>query len=142
MSNKTVFQMVEEFNKEVVQIPSRDIGPIEEVEEVGFFVGTLHEEIEEFEEAQDQDFIAQIDSIMDLIYFACGGLVRMGVPAELQQKIFEAIHEANMTKQGGMKDSRDITHDLDAVKPEGWIGPEDRIIKLIECFKCEQNLDK
>lgn len=128
----SVFEMVEEFNKEIVGVPTRDIGPIQDKEEVGYLVGCLREEIEEFEEAIDQDFIGQIDALVDLIYFAVGGLTRMGIPSMLSRRIFAAVHDANMTKKGGKKLERSIQHDLDAIKPEGWVSPEERIIKLIE----------
>ena len=127
--------MVEEMNREIVQVPIREIGPIQDNEEVGYLIGCLREEIDEFEEAIDQDFIGQVDALIDLIYFAAGGLTRMGIPSKLSKKIFAAVHDANMTKKNGIKAERSISHELDAVKPEGWIGPEERIIKLIESHK-------
>jgi predicted HAD superfamily Cof-like phosphohydrolase len=131
----SVFKMVEEMNREIVKVPVREIGPIQDSEEVGYLIGCLREEIDEFEEAIDQDFIGQVDALIDLIYFAAGGLTRMGIPNDISKKIFTAVHDANMTKKNGVKEQRTIPHTLDAVKPEGWIGPEERIIRILEAHK-------
>ena len=131
----SIFSMVEEMNRKIVKVPVREVGPIEDSKEVGYLIGCLREEIDEFEEAIDQDFIGQIDALIDLIYFAAGGLTRMGIPSALSEQIFAAVHDANMTKRNGVKTERSISHELDAVKPEGWVGPEERIIKLVESYK-------
>ena len=131
----SVFEMVEEFNKEIVKVPARDVGPIQDSKEVGFLIGWLREEIDEFEEAIDQDFIGQVDALIDLIYFAAGGLTRMGIPSNISRKIFAAVHDANLTKTSGMKIERSIAHELDAIKPKDWVGPEERIIRILESYK-------
>ena len=131
----SIFAMVQHMNREIVKVPVREIGPIQDSKEVGYLIGCLREEIDEFEEAIDQDFIGQVDALIDLIYFAAGGLTRMGIDSSLSEQIFAAVHEANMTKKNGIKAERDIPHTLDAVKPANWVGPEERIIKLIESYK-------
>ena len=135
---KTVFSLVEAFNKSVVGVPDRKPGSIEDAEEVGFLVGSLQEEIEEFTEALGQDFIGEIDALLDLIYFACGGLCRMGIPSDVSEKMFAAVHDANMMKAKGRKESREHgTCDLDAVKPEDWVSPEARIMTILSDYSAK-----
>lgn len=126
-----MFEKVEQFNKTIIGI-DRKPGPMPE-DEVGFWVGTIKEELEEFEDAyRTSDFPAQIDSIIDLLYFGVGALVRMGIPSGVAREIFEAVHEANMTKKKGKKEERDVQHGNDAVKPEGWQSPEQKIMQILD----------
>lgn len=126
-----MFESVEKFNKEIIGI-DREPGPMPE-DEVGFWVGTIKEELEEFEDAyRAGDFPDQIDSVIDLLYFGVGALVRMGLPSAVSREIFNAVHEANMTKQKGQKKERDVQHQNDAVKPEGWQSPEFRIMQILD----------
>lgn len=132
----SIFEMVEQFNKQVIGIDRMGMCSIQDESEMKFLVGSIREELEEYKEAHGQDFIAEIDALMDLIYFAAGGLTRMGVPHQLSTAIFKAIHTSNMTKSKGKKENREVTHDLDAIKPDGWLSPERAIAKLLECHKC------
>lgn len=127
------FSLVEDFNVSLIGIDRIEPKPMDE-EEKGFLVGCLREEIDELEEAYGQDFIAEIDSIIDLIYFAIGGLCRMGIPSSLQRDMFGVVHKANMLKVAGKK-RRDTEHDLDAVKPEDWVGPEEELASLLDKYK-------
>jgi len=131
MSN--VFKSVEEFNVKVVGVDRIAPKPLDD-EEFGFFTGCLKEEIEELEEAHGQDFIAEVDAIIDLVYFAVGGLCRMGIPANVQERLFDIVHNANMQKNSGSKE-RQVAHSLDAVKPEGWESPEEKIAQCLDLYK-------
>lgn len=51
------------------------------------------EEIDEF--ISSNDVYEQADAMIDLIYFALGTLVEMGIEPD---KIFSIVHEANMSK--------------------------------------------
>lgn len=62
-------------------------------ERVGTRVLWMREEIDEFIEAETID--EQADAMIDLIYFALGTLVEMGVRP---QKLFDIVHTANMQK--------------------------------------------
>jgi predicted HAD superfamily Cof-like phosphohydrolase len=137
MEKQDIFDAIEDFNVNIIGINRILPSPIEDESEFGFFVGCLKEEIEELEEAHGQDFIAEIDAVIDLIYFAVGGLCRMGIPARIQRDIFTAVHSANMQKAAGKKEAREKAHSLDAVKPEGWESPEQRIIEIIEAYNCK-----
>lgn len=124
-----MFKNVETFNQNVIGI-MRKPGPMPE-DELGFFLGTIQEECDELVESyNNNDFIGQIDSVIDLIYFACGGLTRMGIPSHVSREIFDAVHSANMTKTRGSKE-REVMHSNDAVKPEGWVSPEEKIAEIL-----------
>ena len=85
----------------------------------------MNEELDEFLEAELIE--DQVDAMCDLIYFALGTLVEIGVKPE---GIFNIIHEANMNKLG--KDGRPIYNEQGKViKPEGWQPPEKFILEEI-----------
>jgi predicted HAD superfamily Cof-like phosphohydrolase len=95
--------------------------------------GAISEEIdEEFEEAANlNDVVGQVDALADTIYFAIGGFIRMGVPHHKIEPILMAVHKANMEKKKGSKAERKVQSDLDATKPEGWVGPEEDIMRIL-----------
>ena len=118
-----VFRQTEEFNKKIIGI-NRFPGTVEDDKEFDWLVGVILEELQEFQDAHRQgDFVAELDSIMDLIYFASGALTRMGINAQVSMDIFLAVHECNMKKAKGKNAARIATHDLDAVKSDEWKGP-------------------
>lgn len=62
-----------------------------------------------------------VDGLIDLCVFAIGTLDVMGVDANLA---WNAIYEANMTKEPGVKPGRPNPFGLpDLMKPEGWKAP-------------------
>lgn len=76
----------------------------------------LNEELEEF---MDADTIAdQADALCDLIYFAVGAMYQAGIPAG---KVWNAVHNANMTKRKGRTKRGDNN---DAAKPEDFQAPD------------------
>ena len=97
-------------------------------------VSLMVEEIIEFKEAET--LVEQADAIIDLIYFALGTCVKMGVePGEL----FDIVQAANMAKvhPDGTIHYRE---DGKVLKPEGWEDPEDKLIKAIEGQAYRQKL--
>ena len=87
-----------------------------------------------------EDKVDMIDAIMDLIYFALGRLYEIGCTENDFAAMWNAIHHANMTKKRGNKGRGS---DDDAIKPEGWQGPEQVFIKYKKGLKnqldtCEQ----
>lgn len=86
----------------------------------------MQEEINEFIAAKS--LTEQADAMVDLIYFALGTLVEMGIKP---QKLFDIVQEANMSKlwPDGKPRYRD---DGKILKPVSWIAPEPRLIKEIE----------
>jgi predicted HAD superfamily Cof-like phosphohydrolase len=127
-SMKSIFESIEEFNREVVGIDRDELNLLNKTES-DWLIGALHEEIDEFIEADE--LVDKVDALMDLIYFAAGGLTRMGVTHKQAQDIFDIIHTANMKKAGGVKKGRSVEFELDAHKPEGWLPPEDQMKKIL-----------
>lgn len=85
----------------------------------------MQEELDEFLTAGfDGDIVKTADGLADLIYTALGTAYRMGLP---MNSIWAAVHSANMRKVGAAT-KRMLT---DAVKPEGWVGPEPEIAAAI-----------
>jgi predicted HAD superfamily Cof-like phosphohydrolase len=89
-------------------------------------VAWMREEVDEFVAATD--IVDQADAIIDLIYFALGTLVEMGVrPGPL----FDIVHGANMAKlwPDGAPRVRD---DGKTIKPPTWRDPVEALRAEIE----------
>jgi hypothetical protein len=79
------------------------------------------EELGEFDTAAEaQDLAKMADALIDLVYFAKGTAVLLGLPWE---ELWDDVHRANMAKERGAKMRQGHLHKVDAVKPEGWIPP-------------------
>lgn len=88
----------------------------------------MREEIGEYMDA-DGNIVEEIDAMLDLIYFAMGTLVEMGV--DDPQKFFDIIQSANMNKlwSDGKPHYRE---DGKVIKPKGWVAPETTMSKIVE----------
>lgn len=64
------------------------------------------------------------DALIDLIYITAGTLAEMGVTPDQAQRAWDEVHGANMRKVNGSLDKRPNAGPHDAVKPEGWVGPD------------------
>ena len=70
----------------------------------------------------------QADAYLDIIYFALGGLVELGIEPSA---IFDIVQAANMAKLG--PDGKPMLHpDGKVKKPEGWESPDPKIKAHIE----------
>ena len=86
----------------------------------------MKEELYEFlESVAVDDIVGAADALADLVYVALGTAYLMGLPFN---DIWDAVQRANMAKQPGMT-KRGMPND--AMKPEGWVGPEARIEAVI-----------
>jgi predicted HAD superfamily Cof-like phosphohydrolase len=85
--------------------------------------GYLTEECEEWREAETLE--DQVDACIDIIYFALGNLVELGI--KQPQRILGIVQQANMAKLG--KDGKPIIRESDnkIMKPEGWVAPDEDI---------------
>jgi NTP pyrophosphatase (non-canonical NTP hydrolase) len=118
---KDWLEKVAYFNKEVIKLPEPGTPQVLNGDRLDWFIGAVHEELGELEEAVRAGDIAEAaDAIVDMIYFGLGRLYEMGIPADV---IFGDVHEANMKKVRGRK-LRKIQHDADATKPEEWVAPD------------------
>ena len=123
------------FNNQILGIKPRKPG-LQDKKEFELSVIQLKEEIGEFEDAyEDQDLVGCVDAMLDLKVFADGVLYKMGL---LSDDIFEcadAISRSNMSKRRGVNSTRVVSTDndapADANKPEGWVGPEAEISKVL-----------
>lgn len=131
MSNLMVHQVID-FNQKVLKIEQRELGALEQ-NEYEISVKCLKEELDEFAESYEvKDFIGSIDAMIDLMYFGIGVMYKMGMTEEMISKCFTAVHEANMEKKLGVNAKRAVDGAADAVKPEGWQSPEERIIDILD----------
>ena len=124
-----IFEKIEEFNKIIIGINREKIELLSDRENK-WLICALKEEIDEYTDAIE--VVDKVDALIDLIYFACGGLTRMGLSHEQSNAVFEVIHQANMKKARGKKEGRAVQFELDAAKPDDWIAPEDKIQAILE----------
>jgi predicted HAD superfamily Cof-like phosphohydrolase len=83
----------------------------------------MQEELTEFTEASDrQDLAAIADALIDLVYFAKGTSVMLGLP---WRELWDDVQRANLAKTRGVGPRG---HKVDCVKPPGWIGPQTETI--------------
>jgi len=86
----------------------------------------MHEELEEFRQASS--IHDQADAMVDLIYFALGTLVEMGVRPG---RLFDIVHDANMKKL--WPDGKvHYAEDGKVIKHPSWQPPEPQLIQEID----------
>ena len=119
-----------EFNREVLGANPRQMVLTLDLPEQEWLVAALKEEIQEFEDSRSD--AEKVDALIDLCYFAIGGLVKLGLDEEQAQACFDAVHRANMTKKPGIKDTRPNDGSIvDAIKDENFQDPTDAIEEII-----------
>jgi len=83
-----------------------------------FLAEELNETTLAFESKDPEEIV---DGLIDLCVVAIGTLDAFGVDA---YKAWDQVHNANMAKEPGVKESRPNPLGLpDLIKPEGWNGP-------------------
>lgn len=117
------------FNREVLGISPRYPDKLVNAEKQ-WLLQALQEEVEEL---RDAGSVAEsVDALIDLIYFALGGLYRHGLLEDDIRGCFTAVHSANLMKKRGVKASRPQDGSVaDAVKPEGWKDPVHTIQEIL-----------
>lgn len=119
-----------EFNETVIGVNRAGVGPLDSVE-AEWLRKALTEEVDEFvQAAARQDVVQAVDALLDKVYFAIGGLRRMGLTREQATACMAAIHEKNMTKKRGGLAKRG-GFEADAVKPEDFVPPEVAIYAIL-----------
>lgn len=119
------FRKVKKFNDEIVHLKTTEFLNKERKE---WFRTVVNEELNEFMEAHDAiDRVGMLDAIIDLIIFVMGRAQELGFTESEFERAFDIIMKCNMKKKPGNKGRGS---DEDAIKPPGWIGPEEKI-KLI-----------
>ena len=113
---------VEKFNLDVLAFPVPAVPTLLNPIRQQAAADCLQEELDEFKAANEaEDILESADALIDLVYFALGRLVEMGVPAEA---VFQEVQRANMEKVRGDLSKRPGWNGHDAVKPEGWKAPD------------------
>lgn len=113
---------VEEFNREVIDLPIPETPTILNTDRAAWARTALMEEVDEFSSAcEDGDVLEAADGLIDMAYFALGRLIEMGIPPSV---LFDEVQRANMGKVRGQLSKRPGSMGFDAVKPEGWKGPD------------------
>ena len=134
--NPSIVERVFDFNKQVVGVNAPCIHPLS-LEEARWLSSALKEEADELTDASwtgtpsdvQEAVVDQVDACLDAAIFGIGGLARIGLTREQAEACFHAIMDANFEKKAGVKPGREGAKD--AVKPEGWIGPEARIKEIL-----------
>ncbi len=129
---KTFATNVVDFNQKVLKICQRPIADLNQ-EEYDITMKCLSEELSEFSEAKAKgDIVGMIDALVDLKYFATGVMYKMGLTSHTIDAVEQAVHDANMEKKLGVNAHRGDGSAADAVKPQGWVPPEERISALMD----------
>lgn len=118
------FMQVREFHR-VFGHPAADVPTLMDGKRLAIRAKWMRSELDEFEDPEKQTVEDQCDAMMDLIYFALGTMVEIGV---LPQPVMDIVHiDGNMKKLHVGEDgvSRVIKNDDGkVVKPDGWVAPE------------------
>lgn len=126
--NNWIIELVFRFNREIVKAPHKwDIQALSGDEKT-WMVKVLREEAQEFEDTSDP--VHQVDALIDSVIFALGGLYRMGLSEMQAGSAISAVMHANFAKKAGQM-ARSIPGVPDAVKPEGWVPPEQAIAAIL-----------
>lgn len=124
-------EQVIDFNEKIIGVGQREIGLLSD-KELEYAIKAIDEEKQEFLQAhRQQDVIGAVDAVIDLMYFGIGFLRRMGLTAQQISDCMTAVHEANMAKKLSMAVQKRVEGVPDAAKPEGWVGPEERIAFIL-----------
>ena len=121
-----MFQDVSDFHRRVLQQPQAETPSLISRELIVERWRFLQEELDEFIDAGFKgDMVGAADGLADIIYVALGTMYIMNLPAD---SIWRAVHEANMRKVSGPTKRG---NKYDAMKPPGWVGPENAIAEAI-----------
>jgi predicted HAD superfamily Cof-like phosphohydrolase len=90
----------------------------------------MNEEVAEFLVAED--VYEQADAMIDLMYFALGTMVEMGLEPD---ELFAIVQRANMAKLWPDGKPHYNPKDNKVIKPEGWEDPAPKIKAYIDYLK-------
>jgi predicted HAD superfamily Cof-like phosphohydrolase len=119
--NQDIFNKVQDFRKKL-KLPMSSKAKLLEPVDISFYARFLMEELSELMKAHEkEDLVGAADALADLAYVTMGCAHHMGIDLI---KILNIVHECNMKKEPG---TTSRGHKQDAIKPKGWVGPEDLI---------------
>lgn len=101
-------------------------------EEMALSLHQFREEVQEIEDAYNAgSLVGVVDGLIDLQYYILGVVYKLGISEAVFRQCFDLVHLKNMEKMKGKKKGRDQYDAADAVKPEGWVGPEEEMAAII-----------
>lgn len=116
-----IIEKVKQFNTEITKIPIANQPSCLSSSRSLWALTALKEEVQEFDTANQQNNVPEAaDALIDLIYFAVGRLLEMGIPI---QSVFDDVQSANMQKIQGDLVKRPGGLGYDAIKPSNWQPP-------------------
>ena len=80
--------------------------------------------------------VQEFDKSIDAVVFHIGKLAKMGLTRRQVAEGFSVVAEANMAKVSAPKDSAGKQ-----LKPDGWVGPEDKLQLILNERQKETNAD-
>jgi predicted HAD superfamily Cof-like phosphohydrolase len=123
-----IIDLIFDFNEQVIGTGDVELNALTEKQHK-WTQTFVTEELAELQEAFDeQDIVKMVDAVGDLIYGAMGTFKKMGLSRDHVRAVFQAIHNANMTKKRGDKGRGS---DEDAVKPVDFVPPEEAIAEIL-----------
>lgn len=126
MNKPNMYHDVVEFHQKILGVFPEGSPTLHSQEWITERMRFLTEEVNEYYEAgMTGDIVKTVDGLLDIVYVALGTLYMMEVPAEA---CWALVQRANMAK---VKGTTKRGNKIDAIKPEGWIGPEAGIAALI-----------
>jgi predicted HAD superfamily Cof-like phosphohydrolase len=124
---KSMFKQVGDFHTEILGLEHPEIPTFNRPEWIIERTRFMMEEVQEFTSAAiTGDMVEAADGLADVVYVALGTAWMMGIPFE---KIFSHVHNCNMKKQRGVTVRGNA---IDAIKPPGWVRPNEGIAKILE----------
>lgn len=97
----------------------------------------MQEELNEFlDGVETNDLAAMADALVDLVYFAKGTAIKLGLP---WVPLWEDVQRANMAKERGVG-KRGFKTDM--IKPLGWVGPKTTLILAANGYDPQQWTDR
>jgi predicted HAD superfamily Cof-like phosphohydrolase len=118
------YYFVSQFNEQILKLERPPLGCMPNDTGKHLFKCLVEEADEFFDAHEEGNFVGCVDSLIDSIYFAIGGLYKLGLNEEDCARVFELVHKANMTKVRGKKEGRITGDAADAIKPDEWVSPE------------------
>ena len=125
--------MIDEEYNQVKEFHVKFGSPVSETpvlmttERANFRAGFMLEEVQEF--IDSENIYDQTDAMIDLIYFALGTLVEMGVKPK---EIFDIVQNANMSKLWDDGKPHYREGDNKVMKPPEWEDPYPKIKNAID----------
>jgi predicted HAD superfamily Cof-like phosphohydrolase len=118
-----VFDAAADFNARIIGIKRPDTPTMLTPARIAAFREHLTEESDELLFAET--VADQIDALEDIIFIAAGRLYELGADGQAH---FDEISRANGSRVRGDNKKRPNAGGYDAVKPEGWVGPNHEAI--------------